>query len=188
MRIIAGKHRGRRLHSLPGRDVRPTAARVREALFNILAHGGHRSEAGPLPRGTQVVDVFAGTGALGFEALSRGARHVVFIDDTADALALIRRTAEELGETAAVTLVRRDARNPGRPDAGPCALALLDPPYRSDLAAPALAALAANGWLDPGAWAVVELAAKEPFEPPSEFAPADERRYGAARLVFLRLQ
>jgi 16S rRNA (guanine966-N2)-methyltransferase len=180
MRIVGGRHRGRALATPEGRDVRPTSDRLREAVFNILAHG-----TPSLPDGARVLDLFAGTGALGLEALSRGAAHVTFVEEDTRAVALIRRNLAALGETVRADLVARDARRLGRAPA-PADLAFLDPPYRQDLAAPALAALAAGGWLAPGARVVVELARDEPFVAPVGFTPEDERAYGKSRVVFLR--
>jgi 16S rRNA (guanine966-N2)-methyltransferase len=185
MRVTGGKHRGRRIEAGPGLDVRPTAIRARQALFNILAHSPKLLTHPPLPVEARVVDVFAGTGALGFEALSRGARHVTFIDNDEAALDLIKRNAAHLGEAEQVSVLRRDATAPGRASA-PCGLAFLDPPYRSGLAVKALAALEREGWLGPGAIAVVELAATEDFAPPQGFEIADIRAYGAAKVVILR--
>lgn len=180
MRIVAGRHRGRVLVPPPGRTARPTADRTREALFNILTHG-----EGIDLDGAAVVDAFAGTGALGLEALSRGAAHVTFIDNHPAALKVIAANAESLGETAQVTLLARDACNPP-PAPRPCSLALLDPPYGSGLAGPCLTALAAAGWLTAGAVCVVEVAAKEDVAAPEGFEATDQRSYGAAKLVFLR--
>lgn len=185
MRIVGGRLKGRALKALRGRDLRPTADRVRESLFNVLAHG---VEGLPLA-GATVVDVFAGTGALGLEALSRGAGHGVFIDNDPAALASIRRNAGPLGLARNITLLRLDARHlPPPPLAAkaPAALAFLDPPYGSGLAAEALSGLGARGWLQAGALVVVEVAAKEPLGTPRGFAAVDERTWGAARLVFLR--
>ena len=186
MRIVGGRHRGRRLEAGGDKSVRPTSDRAREALFNILSHGADfRTEAGPLPMGAAVLDAFAGTGALGLEALSRGATRVTFLDDRAESIRLIRCNAEHLGELARATIRQADATRPGRAPAAH-ALVLLDPPYRSGLAAPALTALAKGGWLTDDAVAVVELAATEDLDAPPGFAVIDERRYGAAKLVFLR--
>lgn len=184
MRVVAGRHRGRRLDAPTGRAVRPTGERVREALFDILAHNAYGPGGMPLPRGARVVDAFAGSGALGFEALSRGAVHVTFVENDAAAAGFLRRNAALLGEEDAVDVLARNATRPG-PAAAGCALAFLDPPYGSSLAAPALAELAHMGWLLADALAVVELAAKEAFAPPTGFTVIDERRYGASRLVFL---
>jgi 16S rRNA (guanine966-N2)-methyltransferase len=185
MRIVAGRHRGRRIEAPAGFEVRPTADRTREALFNILEHGRFTAHGtSPLP-GARVLDAFAGSGALGFEALSRGAAHATFMDDNAVARRAIRANARALGETGSVSIIQGDATHP--PTAGaPCNLIFLDAPYRSGLGAPALTALAARGWIAEGAICVVETGANEPFEPPAGFTPVDERRYGKAKLILLR--
>ena len=184
MRIVAGSHRGRRLKAPAGSAVRPTRDRIREALFNLLAHGRWRGAA--LPRDAAVVDGFAGTGALGFEALSRGASHVTFLENDPAALELLRANAGLFPQAAdRIAILNCDATRPGRARRA-CDLALLDPPYGSGLAGVALDAFARGGWLKPGALAVVELAAKEPIVPPPGFDALDERRYGATRLVILR--
>lgn len=180
MRIVGGSHRGRRLAAPPGRSLRPTADRVREAVFDILAHGPAR-DASPLP-GARALDAFAGTGALGLEALSRGAAHAVFMDKDATACAAnVRR----LGEAARSTILARDCLHPPRADRA-CGLVFLDPPYRMDLAAPALAALDDGGWIGDGAVCVVERAAGERFAAPPGYAILDERRYGGATITMLR--
>jgi 16S rRNA (guanine966-N2)-methyltransferase len=184
MRIVGGRHRGRRLIAPPGDQVRPTSDRAREALFNILTHGDFASAGSPFAD-ENVVDAFAGTGALGLEALSRGAARAAFIETDRAALAALRRNLAVLDEEDAADIISGDATRPPRAPYQ-AALALLDPPYRSGLAAPALSALTQMGWLAPRALAVVELAAKEPFSSPAGFAMIDERTYGAARLVFLR--
>lgn len=184
MRIVAGRHRGRRLEAPAGGDIRPTGDRVREALFDILAHAAFAGGGGWTLAGVRVLDAFAGSGALGLEALSRGAAHATFMDTATAALAAVRRNADRLGEGERATLLRADpARPPAAP--APCALVLMDPPYRSGLAGPALQALKAQGWLAEDAIAVVELAAREDFAPPPGLVVADSRTYGAARLVFL---
>ena len=184
MRIVGGRHRGRRLVAPPGESVRPTSDRAREALFNILSHG--RFAASGLPfAGKPVLDAFAGTGALGLEALSRGASAAVFIETEREALAALRRNIAALGEEDSVRVMASDATRPPRATMR-CAVAFLDPPYGSGLAAPALAALAAAGWFAEGALAVVEIAAREPLPVPDGLSLIDERVYGAARLVFLR--
>ena len=184
MRIVGGKHRGRALLAPADRQVRPTGDRIREALFNILAHGdAYRGPAGPLPVGARVVEPFAGTGALGLEALSRGASHVSFIDSDRRHLDLARANAAALDETSRAAFLLRDARAPG-PAAAACNLVLIDPPYRSDLSAPALVALAENGWLAPGAIAVVEVAAKAGRPAAPGFVQLESRIYGRTRLEF----
>jgi 16S rRNA (guanine966-N2)-methyltransferase len=184
MRVVGGRHRGRKLVAPPGDTVRPTSDRAREALFNILSHGAFAAAGLPFA-GENVVDAFAGTGALGIEALSRGAARAAFIETDRAALAALRRNLAALDEEDCADILAADATRPLRARY-PAALALLDPPYRSGFAAPALTALAAAGWLAPRALAVVELAAKEPFSLPAGFAMIDERYYGAARLLFLR--
>ncbi len=179
MRIVGGRHRGRAIAAPPGRDTRPTADRARETLFNMLAHRWVDFD------GLAVVDAFAGSGGLGLEALSRGAAPVFFIERHGPTAALIDQTLRSLGETNAATVVRADATRPP-PAPRPCGLALLDPPYASGLAGPCLEALRRQGWLAPDALAVVEVAAKEPFEAPDGFAIEEERIVGAARFVFLR--
>jgi 16S rRNA (guanine966-N2)-methyltransferase len=184
MRIVGGRHRGRRLLAPLGDAVRPTSDRAREALFNILSHGPLAASGLPFA-GAVVLDAFAGTGALGLEALSRGAAEAVFIERDHGALATLRRNIETLGETTRTRIMPGDATRPPRGTAA-CAVAFLDPPYRSGLAGPALTALAATGWLTPGALVVIETAAREEFSPGEGFVLLDERLYGAARLVFLR--
>jgi 16S rRNA (guanine966-N2)-methyltransferase len=183
MRIIAGKHRGRGLTAPEGSSVRPTSDRAREALFDILAHG--RFAERPVFEDARVLDAFAGTGAFGLEALSRGAVQASFIEKDRTALAALRANIVALGEERASAILPMDALHPPRA-AQPVMLAFLDPPYGESLASPALTALAAAGWFAPGALVVVELAAKQPLAPPAGFTVLDERRYGAARLAFLR--
>jgi 16S rRNA (guanine966-N2)-methyltransferase len=180
MRIVGGRHRGRVLLAPPGRSTRPTADRVRESLFNILVHGQ------PDLREADVLDVFAGSGALGLEALSRGAAHATFLEADAATAAVIEANAGKLGELDRCTILRLDATRPPKARR-PCRFVLMDPPYRSDLAGPALTALHSAGWLAPDPVVVVEVAAAEPFTPPDiGLSIAAERTYGAARLVFLR--
>ena len=184
LRIVGGMHRGRWLVVPPGEAVRPTSDRAREALFNILLHGRFAASGSPIA-GEGVLDVFAGTGAFGLEALSRGAKDAVFIENSRAALSVLRRNIAELGETRRTEIIAADATQPPRALA-PATLAFLDPPYGSGFAPAALAALAAAGWLTPEALAIVEVAAREPFAAPGGFTVIDERVYGAARLVFLR--
>ena len=160
--------------------MRPTGERVREALFDILIHGGMST---PLD-GARAVDLFAGTGALGLEALSRGAAHLTAVESEADVRGVLRANIETLGWTGRATVMAADAtRLPPAPTA--CSLALLDPPYRSGLAAPALGALVDGGWLAEAATVVVEHAVDDPFEPPPSLTVRDRRRYGRTALAFL---
>jgi 16S rRNA (guanine966-N2)-methyltransferase len=188
---VAGKHRGRAIAAPEGDRTRPTSGRAREALFNILTHANWRdgvSREGTSPLiDARVLDAFAGSGALGLEALSRGAAHATFLDNEAAAVKLIGENLRKLGETGAAKVVRADATRPPPAREG-CNLVFLDPPYRSGLAATALTALVEAGWLAPGAIATVELANSEDLAIPPGFDAIDERRYGAAKIVILRRQ
>ena len=184
LRIIAGVHRGRKLETAPGNTLRPTAERVREAIFNKLTHGLLTTSGAPLT-GVHVLDVFAGTGALGFEALSRGALRVAFFENDAATARLIKRNAEHLGAANTVTVIRRDATKPG-PAREPASLVLMDAPYRSGINVAALGALQDGGWIADGAIIVVEVARDEDIVPSAGFEVLDDRRYGAARTIFLR--
>ena len=181
MRVIAGRFRGRRLLSPRGGAIRPTSDRAREALFDILEHGEPRLQAG------RFLDLFCGTAAVGIEACSRGAALVLLIESDPAALRLARANLARIGTPPHVRLLAGDAARlgaaPQRFD-----LVFLDPPYRSSLALPALTGLCRGGWLAPGARVVVELATKEALDPPEAFSAEQERRYGAARFVFLRAQ
>ncbi len=185
LRIVGGKHRGRSIAAPEGQATRPTASRAREALFNILAHASWQADGTSPLIEARVLDAFAGSGALGLEALSRGAAHATFLDNDAAAIRLIGDNLRKLGETGAAKVVRADAARPP-PARRPCDLVFLDPPYRSGQAAPALAALNRAGWIAPDAIATVELAHNEDISPPEGFEALDERRYGAAKIVILR--
>jgi 16S rRNA (guanine966-N2)-methyltransferase len=181
MRIVGGTHRGRRLLSPKGLDIRPTSDRAREALFNILSHGDY----GGLPMDRAVLDIFAGTGALGLEALSRGATQVCFIEQNRAAARQIEYTAADMAAADRVQVLTRDATRPGAaPDSFD--LVLMDAPYRMGQSEPALSALAATGWLANGCICCIELAKKEHFQAGAGFTELDERTYGAARIVILR--
>ncbi len=191
MRIVAGRNRGRAILAPADDAVRPTSDRVRENLFNILAHGRLRAGGAPLVAEARVLDAFAGSGALGLEALSRGAAHAVFLDQDLTALECLNRNVTALGEEKRATLVQADACHPPPPgkvrgNPAPRSLVFVDPPYRSGVAATALTALAASGWLADGALAVVELDGNDAFAPPDGFTVEDQRRYGRTRMLFLR--
>ena len=181
MRIVAGSHRGRPLEAPPDERIRPTSDRIRESLFNILHH---RLEGFS---GKRVLDGFAGTGALGLEALSRGAASAVFMDNNRDALALCRRNAVSLGLVGQADFRLGDLTRP--PRASECFdLILLDPPYGKGLAGAALAALAAAGWLAPQAIAVVEADRSQPEVIPEAFTTIDSRDYGRTRITLVALR
>ncbi len=183
MRIIAGQHRGARLASVgagdPAAHLRPTPDRVREAIFSILAS---RPGGDPVP-GARVLDLFAGTGALGLEALSRGAARAAFVDDGAAARALLRRNIEILRAQGTTDVWRRDATRLGQNRGAPYGLVFLDPPYGQGLGALALASARAGGWLAPGATVVWEESAEQ--DPPEGFLRTDARRWGDTWVTFL---
>lgn len=186
MRIVGGKHRGRRLDAPPGQAVRPTADRTRESLFNLLEQGRVAVDAGFTLSGARVLDAFCGTGALGLEARSRGAGAITFLDKDRQVLDGARANAQALGESDETTYVRGDATRPPRAPR-PHDLVLLDPPYGDRSAAPALVALAEAGWIGDAALIVVECASgDDAFAMPDGFEELDRRRYGAATLIFLR--
>ena len=183
MRIVGGKFKGRSLAAPAGQATRPTADRVREALFNILAHGIE----GFALDDARVMDLFAGTGALGLEALSRGARFCQFVDESAEARGLIRRNADALGLVGQCKIWRRDASK-----LGPCApqtpfdLVFADPPYGKGLGEKALASLVEGGWLAPGAIVVLEEAEKAAVGDVAGLALLDQRAYGDTQVRFYR--
>ncbi|HZZ63292.1 MAG TPA: 16S rRNA (guanine(966)-N(2))-methyltransferase RsmD [Roseiarcus sp.] len=182
MRVVSGRLKGRVLAAPPSRAVRPTSERLRESIFDILEHRYPGSF-----EGARAVDLFAGSGALGIEALSRGARFVLFVDNGTEARALLRANVEALGLGGVSRIWRADATRLGRaPAGGPFGLAFLDPPYGQDLAGRALAALVAGGWLEPDALCVVEEAAKAAIRVPEGLEPVDERTYADSRVVILR--
>lgn len=183
VRIVGGALRGRRLAAPDGRTVRPTADRAREGLFNILEHGAAFADFDI--RGAIVVDAFAGTGALGLEALSRGAERVYFLENDPVALKTLRANVEALDQTDRAEILNRDATHPGRAQAQ-CDLAFLDPPYASDFAIAALAELGEQGWLATDAVVVVEHAADADLIVSHNFEPIEQRRYGAAHFAIFR--
>jgi 16S rRNA (guanine966-N2)-methyltransferase len=183
LRIIAGVWRGRSIEVPPGSIVRPTSDRVREALFNRLAHAF--GDEGFRLQGSRVVDVFAGTGALALEALSRGAAAAVLCDRNPQVIDLLKRNAAKLGAEDRATIMNADGAH--LPRAGlACDLAFLDPPYGEGLAAPALEGLARQGWLKPGALATVETDADEPVPQAADFTLLDRRLYGRIAVAILR--
>ncbi|MDI3468589.1 MAG: 16S rRNA (guanine(966)-N(2))-methyltransferase [Pseudolabrys sp.] len=182
MRVVGGRLRSRPIAGPKSHGIRPTADRLRESLFNILMHG-----YGNPVTGARVLDLFAGTGALGIEAISRGAAYVLFIDDAAEARALLRDNTQTLGLAGVSRIFRRDATR-----LGPChpvepfTLAFLDPPYGKGLAGQALASMRDGGWLVPGLIAVVEEATDAAFKAPDGYEELERRTYDDTELVFLR--
>jgi 16S rRNA (guanine966-N2)-methyltransferase len=181
MRIVGGEFRGRPLAAPRTDAIRPTTDRTREAVFNVLAH-----RFGEKLEGARVLDLFAGTGALGLEALSRGAAFAVFIDESAEARGLIRSNVEAFGLTGRTKIFRRDATALG--EAGtlaPFDLVFADPPYGKGLGERALRSARSGGWLAAKALCVVEEAASAPFETGSGFDLLDERGYGETMIRFI---
>ncbi len=185
MRITAGRFKGRGLATPADSRVRPTSDKVRQAVFNILEHNDFGVGFGL--DGARVIDLFAGTGALGLEALSRGAQFCLFVEEAAESRALIRENVEAFGLTGESKIWRRDATQLGRrTNVDAFGLAFLDPPYRKNLIAPCLASVREHDWLTPGAVVVVETATDEDVPPTDGYALLDVRDYGDTRVAFYR--
>jgi 16S rRNA (guanine966-N2)-methyltransferase len=182
MRVVGGRLKGRNIAAPASRDIRPTADRLRESIFNILVH----AYGNPL-QDARVLDLFAGTGALGIEAVSRGAAFALFVDNGAEARALLRNNVEALALGGVTKVYRRDATDlgPAHP-VEPFSLAFLDPPYGKGLAEKSLASLRDGGWLTPGALVVVEEAKAAALAAPQGFEELERRAYDDTELVFLR--
>ena len=184
MRIVSGRLKGRPISAPKGRGTRPTANRTRESLFNILAH----ADWAPPLLGARVIDLFAGSGALGLEAMSRGAAFCLFVEKNADALSAIGKNIETLQLGNVTRLYRRSATSLGDlPEniGAPFDVAFLDPPYHKGLVAPCLNSLKDGGWLAKDTLAIVETGAAEEMEL-AGWDHLDERIYGAAKIVFLK--
>src|SRR6202008_1905635 len=182
MRVVGGRLRGRNLASPASREIRPTADRLRESVFNILIHA-----YGDPIQGARVLDLFAGTGALGIEAVSRGAAFALFVDNGTEARALLRNNVEALGLGGVTKVYRRDATNlRPAPRVEPFSLVFLDPPYGKGLADKALASLRDGGWLTPEALVVVEEAKAAAFTAPAGFEELERRAYDDTEFWFLR--
>jgi 16S rRNA (guanine966-N2)-methyltransferase len=185
MRIIGGRARGLHLAPLgtgdPQAHLRPTSDRVREAIFNLLINGNHGNPV----LGARVLDLFAGTGALGLEALSRGATHASFLETGKAALALLARNITLMRAAEETSLLRRDATRPGPNPGPPFSLVFLDPPYGKGMGQAALTALRSGGWLAPDALLVWEEGS--PLPAPEGYARIDQRRYGDTHVTLLRL-
>ena len=182
MRVVGGRLRGRNLAAPKSQAIRPTADRLRESLFNILTHS-----YGNAVVDARVLDLFAGTGALGIEASSRGAAFVLFVDDGAEARALLRENVETLGLGGLTRIFRRDATELGPVHPlEPFSVIFLDPPYGKGLAELALAAARDGGWLISNALAVVEESTAAKFAAPEGYTEIERRDYGESELIFLR--
>jgi 16S rRNA (guanine966-N2)-methyltransferase len=187
VRIVGGQHKGCTLQAPAGRDIRPTSDRAREGIFNILAHSIDWQGF----EGTAVLDVFSGTGALGLEAMSRGASNGVFIDNDPGSLQCVKANAATLGEARNILTLKLDARRlfqPPRAAQAPLSLAFLDPPYGTKLSDQALLGLCHKGWIAPGGLVVVEISNGDELILPRGFSVLDERTYGAAQVTFLKFK
>lgn len=183
MRIVGGEFRGRPLATPRSNAIRPTTDRTREALFNVLVH-----RFGDKLEGARVLDLFAGTGALGLEALSRGGSYCVFIEESAEGRGLIRDNVEAFGLQGRTKIFRRDATSLGIVGTvQPFGLLFADPPYGKGLGENALASALDGGWLLPQALCVVEEAASAAFDPGARFRILDERGYGETVIRLLQL-
>ncbi|KAA0075265.1 16S rRNA (guanine(966)-N(2))-methyltransferase RsmD [Tardiphaga sp. P9-11] len=182
MRVVGGRLKGRNIASPTTQAIRPTADRLRESLFNILIHAYENPIAD-----ARVLDLFAGTGALGIEAVSRGAKFTLFVDNGSEARALLRNNVEALGLGGVTKVYRRDAADlgPAHP-VEPFSLVFLDPPYRMMLAEKSLNSLRNGGWLTPGALLVVEEAKDAAFAAPEGFEELERRAYDDTEFTFLR--
>ena len=181
MRIIAGKHRGTNLLSPEGLDTRPTPQRVREAVFSMLESG----RFGTVLRDRVVLDLFAGTGAMGLEALSRGAERVVLVDNHPTALDALRANVEKLRAGARAQVRSGDASRWHERAQVACGVIFMDPPYGSEAWVPALAAAAKTGWIGDDTVVVIETDRRERADIPDGFEVLDERSYGRARILML---
>jgi 16S rRNA (guanine966-N2)-methyltransferase len=182
MRIVAGRLKGRALTGPDDSAIRPTSDRLRETIFNILAHAYDDPVVD-----TAVIDLFAGTGAMGLEALSRGARKVLFVEEAAKARALIRANVDALGTGGETRIFRRDARKLGAAPPGETfGLAFLDPPYGRHLAEQALIALREGQWLTEAALVVIEESLDTEVELPAGFRLLETRGYGTTKITFAR--
>ncbi|CAH1668883.1 16S rRNA (guanine(966)-N(2))-methyltransferase RsmD [Chelatococcus asaccharovorans] len=182
MRIVGGQYKGRSLAAPKSHAIRPTSDRLRESIFNVLAHAYEDAVAG-----ARVLDLFAGTGAMGLEALSRGASLAILVDDGTEARGLMRANVESLGVAGTTKILRRDATRLGAvKPLEPSTLVFCDPPYGKGLAERALASAAAGGWIAPEALVVVEEAAGAGFALPDGFELLDRRDYGESQVMFAR--
>lgn len=185
MRIVSGKLKGRAFATPEGRTTRPTSDRAREAIFNVLAHATWGVDL----EGLRVMDLFAGSGALGLEAISRGAAHCLFVETDSRARGVIRENIDVFQLFGITRIHRRSATDLGPKPAGvggPYDLAFMDPPYGYNLVEAALAQLVAGEWLKPAAIVVAEISKDDPAPDITGYTLLDQRDYGAARMMFLQ--
>lgn len=185
MYIFSGKLKGRKITSPKGKTVRPTSGRTREAIFNILTHGNFLEDSHTAVEESNVLDLYCGSGALAFEAISRGAAHAVLIDIENINLEMVRANASRMGIESQITCIRSDSSNPP-PARIACNLVFIDPPYQSGLAQKTLTNLAKSGWLAANAIIVLELEKRDDVIVPEQFDVITERRYGITKIILLR--
>lgn len=185
MRVISGKHKGRKIEVINDNKLRPTTGIAREALFNILTHGRFNDSDQSLLINAEVLDLFCGCGALSIESISRGAKHVTLIDVERKHLNLAKDNIEEIGELDKATFLCCDSVNPPLANKK-CNLVFIDPPYRKNLVNRALEKIQTNGWLQEGAVIVVESGKKEGLEFPETYKVIDSRNYGNSTLSILQ--
>ena len=186
MRIVGGSRRGRKILSPKGLSVRPTSERIRESLFDIIMHGQFDK---PELKKSKVIDFFAGTGALGLEALSRGAKSLIAIEHNKYTLEYLRKNIEKLEFSDQVTIIHGDATKlpPAKEYQSNCSYAFLDPPYDSNITAEVIKCAYQGGWLDINTVIVIEISNQMNFDIPEEFKIIEDRLYGRSRLLFIRL-
>jgi 16S rRNA (guanine966-N2)-methyltransferase len=192
MKITGGKYKNRTIEALEDKDLRPTSARNREVIFNLLMHGRFmkhpdfvRDDNPSLVEGRRVIDIFCGTGALGIEALSRGAAQLILVDQNATTLSQARQNIVRIGEEKNVNFIRSDSTRLPKATL-PCSLAFMDPPYDKGLASPALESLATQGWLTETAIVIVELGKRDGCKIPAGYVTLDDRAHDRTRLLVLQ--
>ena len=179
MRIIAGKYRGRKLHAPSDMDIRPTTDKMRERIFSMLQHSRY-----PGLHGARVLDVFAGTGALGLEALSRGAGHITFVEKSTKSIALLNKNISSMKVGDETTIIKSRASSV-KTTTNPCDFIFMDPPYGKGLLEPSIIHLLENGWLADRGVIIAELGSNETLEVPDTLTLIDERKQGNQRILFL---
>lgn len=187
MRVISGKHRGRKIETIDSKKLRPTTGMAREALFNILTHGRFAEDDKKLLDGCRVLDLFCGCGALSIEAISRGAAHATLMDIDQEHLDIAKQNFRSMGEIDNTAFIRGDSSMPPKAHT-PCNLVFLDPPYGKGLVATALKNIIAGKWLAENAIIVVETAKNEEPEIPEGLVAVEDRKYGNSRIRIFEWQ
>ncbi len=185
MRIVAGTHKGKSITAPSGQTLRPTSDRAREGIFNSLCHGNSKIGIGDHVTNSWVLDGFSGTGAMAFEALSRGAKYATCLDSSQISIECCRTNATSLGFSKNLTITQCDVLSPPVSNK-PCCLIFLDPPYFKDLIEKSLISLATTGWIQDKALCITETAQKEKIQWPPSFRLLDQRKYGKSLITFLR--